>query len=220
MTLWDAGLASTVSSCRSQRKTFGSALEGSFLSSISTLWWRYSVTGLCPLSPLGPLPWLLPVSICHSKLDLTGPRFLPFASCPRVSLLLWRQKKMQDLPGWPARLALARVCSPACLVPCVCICRRSGPKVGHQRPVGQTLTSARQAPAHKFSSLPPWCTALRCNSSDRMSPGLTDWATDCAGYETVASSPVPLPVFAPPLSPPHFLALTPASLRSHLPGKC
>lgn len=135
MTLWDAGWASTVSSCGSQRKTFGSALEGSFLSSISTLWWRYSVTGLCPLSPLGPLPWLLPVSVCHSKLDLTGPRFLTFASCPRVSLLLWRQK-MQDLPGWPARLVLAHVCSPACLVPCVCILQTQRPQGGTPTPCG------------------------------------------------------------------------------------
>ena len=112
---------------------------------------------------------------------------------------------MQDLPGWPARLVPAHVCSPASLVPLCASCRRNGPKVGQQRPGGQMLTSARQAPAHKFSPLPPWCTALRCNSSDRMSTGLMDWATNCTGYETVASSPVPLPVFALPLSPPHFL---------------
>ena len=115
-------MASTVSSCRSQRKWFGRALEGSFLSSISTLWWHYSAIGLCLLSLLGPLPWLYPVSVCHTKCDLT-------ALAPAFCLLPQGIRVAMETGEDAGPAELAHVCSPACPVP-VCGLQMQWPQCG------------------------------------------------------------------------------------------
>ena len=121
-------MASTVSSCRSQRKRFGLALEGSFLSSISTLRWHYSeqaetARSVCWAHCHGytPCPH---VTAC----DLTA-RAPAFCLLPQ-GILVAMETGEDAGPGW-----LAQVCSPACLVP-VCGLQMQWPQCGIPIPCG------------------------------------------------------------------------------------